>query len=90
MCSLMLVIRKHVEFASGQYHGYVNIGNGNVDDTTPMANDALAIIAEPVNPCWKVPIDYFLIDGMSGGEKANLISESLPRLHTAGVQDVDL
>ena len=93
VCPLMLdemAIRKHVEFESGQYHGYVNIGNGNVDDTTAMAKGALAIIAVPVNASWKVPIGYFLIDRMSGGERANLINESLPRLHTTGVQVVDL
>ena len=40
------------------------------------------------NGSWKVPIGYFLIDGMSGGERANLINESLHRLHAAGVEVV--
>ena len=55
---------------------------------TDVRRDALVIMAVAVNASWKVPIGYFLIDGMSGGERANLINESLHRLHAAGVQVV--
>ncbi|KAL1265025.1 hypothetical protein QQF64_003052 [Cirrhinus molitorella] len=43
-----------------------------------------------VNESWKIPIAYFLITGMDGSEKANVIRESLSRLHEVGVKVVSL
>ena len=52
ICSLMLdemAIRKHIEYTNGQFHGYVDIGNGQIDDSTPVAKDALVIMVVAVN-----------------------------------------
>ena len=56
VCSLLLVemaIRKQVEYVSRQYHGYVDIGNEQVDDTT-TAKDALVIVAGAVTSSCEV------------------------------------
>ena len=94
LCSLMLdemAIRKQVEFMNNRYHGFVDIGNGlTADDSTPMAKDALVLMAVSVNSSWKVPLGYFLIDSMSGKERANLVRECLHRLHDIGVTTVSL
>ena len=93
ICSLMLdemAIRKHIEYTNGQFHGYVDIGNGQIDDSTPVAKDALVIMVVAVNTSWKVPVGYFLVDGMSGVERANLVNEALQRLHTTGATIISL
>ena len=44
ICSLMLdemAIKKHVSWDGNKYHGYVDIGNGVDDDSSPVAKDAL-------------------------------------------------
>ena len=93
LCALMLdevALRKHVEYAAGRYHGYVDLGCGTVDDTLPPAKDALVLMAVAINDSWKIPVAYFLIDGMTGEERANIISECLHRLHATGVRTVSL
>ena len=88
VCSLMLdemAIRRHVEYISGEYSGFVDIGNSQYDDSVPLAKDALVLMAVSMNASWKIPVAYFLIDGMSGSERANIIRECLHRLHSTGV-----
>ncbi|PIK44382.1 putative THAP domain-containing protein 9-like [Apostichopus japonicus] len=93
VCAVMLdevAIRKHVEYAHGQFHGYVDIGSGNSDDSAPVAKDALVLMAVSVDQSWKIPLGYFLINGMSGEERANLINQCLQKLHDVGVRAVSL
>ena len=93
ICALMLdemAIRKHIQFADGEYHGFVDVGNGQQDDSAPMAKYALVLMAVSVNASWKIPVGYFLVDGMSGPERGNVIRECLHRLHATGVQVVSL
>jgi hypothetical protein len=93
LCALMLdevAIRKHVEYAAGRFHGYVDLGCGTVDDSLPPAKGALVLMVVAINDSWKIPVAYFLIDGMTGEERANIISECLHRLHATGVRTVSL
>ena len=44
ICSLMvdeMVIRKHVEWTGSKISGYVDMGTTVVDDTNPVATEAL-------------------------------------------------
>lgn len=72
------------EFAGDQFHGYVNIGTGEIDNT--LTTQALVLMVVAVNESWKIPIAYFLITGMDGSQKANVIKKSLSRLHEVGVK----
>ena len=38
-----------------------------------------------VNGSFKIPVGYFLVNGMSGVERANMINVALKRLHDIGV-----
>lgn len=38
-----------------------------------------------INGAFKVPVGYFLIDGMTGSEKADLVLKCLDFVHTSGV-----
>ena len=73
-----------------KYNGYVDVGNGVVDDTLPPAKDALVFMVVSLNESWKVPCGYFFIYGMSGKERPNLVKVFLQRLHGVGVKVVSL
>ena len=91
VCALMLdemSIRKHVEWDGKQFRGYVDLGTGINDDSLPEATDALVFMAVAVNGSWKVPCGYFLVNGLTGQEKANLTKECITKLHEVGVKVV--
>ena len=93
ICSLMLdemAIKKHISWDGKKYHGYVDLGNGVVDDTLPAAKDALVFMVVSLNESWKVPCGYFFIDGLSGKERANLVKVCIQRLHDVGVKVTSL
>lgn len=91
VCSLMMdemYIHKQTEFGGDQIHGYVDIGAGEVENV--VATQALVLMVVAINESWKIPIAYFLINSMTGAERANIIRESLVRLHEIGVRVVSL
>lgn len=55
-----------------------------------MASEALVILIAAVNAPWKLPLGYFLISGLSGTERTNIVKECLHRLYTVGVQVVSV
>ena len=72
VCALMLdemAIRRHVAWDGEKYRGFVDLGCGVDDnDSSPVAKDALVIMAVCINKLWKVPLGYFFIDGLTGQE----------------------
>ena len=93
ICSLMIdemAIKKHVCWDGKRYRGYVDIGNDIVDDTTPVAKEALVFMVVSINNSWKVPCGYFFIDGLDGAEQANLVKICLKKLYEQGVKIVSL
>ncbi len=79
-------IMKHVEWNGSKFVGYVDVGNGVEDDSVPVASEALVFMVVALNSNWKVPVGYFLINGMNGAERANLIKQCLLKLHDIGVE----
>ena len=93
LCSLMIdemSIKKHLEFYGNKTVGFVDIGSGITDDSTPPATEALVFMVVCVNGSWKVPVGYFLIHGLSGIERANLIRQCLLLLADVGVRVISL
>ena len=91
VCTLMfdeMAIRKHVEWDGKRFRGFVDLGTGIDDDSVPEATDALVFMAVAVNSSWKVPCGYFLVNGLSGNEKANLTKDCIAKLHDVGVKIV--
>ena len=80
-----MAIRRHVKYISGEYSGFVYIGKSQFDDSVPLAKDAFVLMAVSMNASWKIPVAYFIINGMSGADMANIIRECLHRLHSTGV-----
>ncbi len=50
--------------------------------------DALVFMVVAANGSWKVPCGYFLVNGLTGAEKANLTKECITKLHEVGVKVV--
>ena len=88
VCSLMfdeMAIRKHIEWDGKKFVGYVDVGSSVDDDSTPVAAEALVLMVVCLNDKWKVPCGYFLIDGLNGSERANIINQCLLKLNDVGV-----
>ena len=94
LCALMIdemAIKRNISWDGQRFRGYVDIGNGIPDDdSSPVAKDALVFMAVSVNSFWKVPIAYFLVDGMSGSERANLVNVAIKKLFDTGVRVISL
>jgi len=93
LCSLMMdemSIRKQIEFDGKSYFGFVDLGIGEPDDSTQAATEALVLMVVSLNNNWKCPIGYFLTNGLSGKDKANIVSIALSKLDDIGVKVVSL
>ncbi len=95
LCGLMIgemAITKHLEWDGNKYVGFTDIWNGtdDGDDSSPLASEAFVFMAVSLNSNWKVPLGYFLIDGLSASERANLVKTCLLKLSDIGVKTVSL
>ena len=91
LCALMLdemAITRAIDLSGDDVLGYVDIGNGVKDDCAPQASNALVFMLVALNDRWKVPVAYFLINGLSGKEQANLVTQCL--LNDIGAEVVSL
>ena len=60
------------------------------DDSLPAAKEALVFMVVSVKSSWKLPVGYFLIDGLSGQERKNVVLDCIERLFSVGVLVVSL
>lgn len=95
LCCLMfdeMAIRKHIEWDRHKltYRGYVDMGTGLDHDTLPVAKEALVFMLVALDGSWKIPIGYFLLDGIGGHEKASLVKDCLSVLSENGAEVVSL
>lgn len=85
-----MAIRKHVEWDGRRFRGYVDVGTDINDDTLPPATEALVFMVVTLDGSWKLPCAYFLIVGMTGIERANLVRECIGKLSAIGVRVVSV
>ncbi|XP_049832719.1 uncharacterized protein LOC126273218 [Schistocerca gregaria] len=64
----------------------IDLENNNL----PLANEALRFMLTAVNGSWKIPIGYFLVNGLGAVEKSNLLKEALKFTHDAGVKAISV
>lgn len=83
-------IRSHIEWDNGKFSGYVDLGTNIDDDEMPHAKEALIFMVNSLNCNWKIPIAYFLINGLNSQERANLLKEALCKLHDTGIKIVSV
>lgn len=93
ICNLVIdeiAIRQQILYNGNRYYGYVDLGiNNNTSDVDepPQAKSALIVvfIIVALNGHWKVLIDYFLIDSLTGEERASLLEKALELVYDTGV-----
>lgn len=88
LCALMLdemAIKKQIEVRGNKTWGYENLGTDIADESSKYATEALVLMVVSLNSGWKLPIAYFLINSLTGSEKANIVKETLKKLHETGV-----
>ncbi len=93
LCSLIfdeMSIRKHVQWNGTETVGFIDLGTGLDDSSRPVATEVLMFIIVPLNSVWKMPIAYFLTDGLTADVKLNLVVESIKRLHAVNVRVTSL
>ena len=86
--SLMLdemAIKTQIEWDGKQHVGFVNLGTNIDDDSLPAATNALVFLLVPINSNWKIPVAYYLTNGLAGKVLANLTRNILTHLHNNGI-----
>lgn len=93
VCGLIvdeMSIRRHIELDNGKLTGYVDYGADIDTEELPVAKEALTFMVNAINGDWKIPVAYFLIDGLDASERANLIKMTLECLYETGIKVVAL
>lgn len=68
----------YVYLPNGEIKGYVDVGS-NVEKRGPslLAKDALVLIVVSLDAKWKIPIGYFLINGIDSDTNAGFVEEAI-------------
>ena len=94
LCALTMdemSIKKLMQWDGNRFRGFVDLGTGLTDsDSLPQAREVLVFMVVGVNFHWKIPCGYFFIDGLSGVERASLVTLWLKKMHDVGVRVVSL
>lgn len=80
-----MAIRQQIEFDSQKFCGNCDMGNNIANEEHNIAKEALVFLVVGVNELWKVPVGYFLINSITGEQKANLVFQCLSLLHNCGI-----
>lgn len=86
MCALIIdeiAIRHKIEFDGNKYYGYVDFGVA-LDQDRNIAREAFVFMIVAINDTWKCPIEYFFINGLTGTQKMNLVTQCLKTLFHCG------
>lgn len=65
-------IRQHLQWDGKRTVGYVNVGHNLDTDSMPLAKDALVFMVTALNSSWKIPVGYFLTNGVNGDQRSEL------------------
>lgn len=89
VCGLIMdeiYINDQIHYNGQRQQGFINYGAGKLDhDGLPRAKEALVFMLVALNSHWKVPAAYFLVNGLSSQEKANLVNTVLSFIHDTNV-----
>lgn len=94
MCNLLtdeVAIRQHVQWnqAAMKFDGFIDCGRDAADnESLPLAKDALVYMVTGVDEDFKIPIAYFLVNGLTADERAALTNQILVRLSEIGIEVV--
>ena len=72
-----MAIRQHIDYCSDKFVRYVDFAKNIECDTTKMAKEALVFCVVCINQSWKLPVAYYLVNGISTDQKRNLTLQCL-------------
>lgn len=72
-----MAIRQQVEWDGEKYHGYVDFGAPENEDSSTIAKEALVFLLTSLTENWKIPVGYFLVEGVRGSQRATLVNHCL-------------
>lgn len=75
-----VAIWQQLEWDGNKYCGYINMGNKTDDRSLLMAKEALVFLVVAVNDNFKLPVGYFLINGLGALARSNSVKQSLSKL----------
>lgn len=87
-CALMfdeMAIRKYVEWNGERVIGFVDFGDEKRFVSDSLAKEALVFLVNIINLNMKIPVAYFLVDGINAEQKSSLVEQCLIMLHEHGV-----
>lgn len=87
-CNLVMdemAIRKHVEWTGKKFSGFVDFGCEIQSDNQQEAREALVFLLVAINDFFKVPVAYFLTNGLCAQEKADITNKVFEFIHATGV-----
>lgn len=88
LCSLLMDeidIKRGIHFDGKNTYGYVNLGNDVLSETGDEAKQALVFMIVAINDSWKLPVAYFLVNGLNGSQKAELIQECIKKVEACNL-----
>lgn len=83
-------IRQHLQWNGKRTVGYVNVGDHLDSDNLPVAKDALVFMVTALNASWKIPVGYFLTNGVNGDQRSALLQNCVHLLLQCKVQIVSV
>lgn len=82
-----VVWNEHTKQLEGVVHHHTDRGAQKPSiEQTAVAKEALVFMVTGIQESWKIPVAYFLINGMSADEKKNVTRTIPTSLHDAGVK----
>ncbi|XP_053107763.1 DNA transposase THAP9 [Hemicordylus capensis] len=90
-CALMMdgvPLRSQLEWdlATQQLAGFVDLGAGALDaDEAPLASESVVLMAVGIFGCWRVPLGYFFVSGVTGHLLAQLLRQAVNKLSNIGI-----
>lgn len=91
LCFDEMALRRCVEWDGKKFTGFVNCGQkANEGDNLPVAKEALVFMLTCINGSWKFPIGYFLVDGVTAEQKAELVKLCIDLVSECGIDIITL
>ena len=78
-------IKKQIEWNGKEHTGFVDLGTNVEDDSLPAATNALVFVLVPLNGNWKIPVAFYLKNGLTGEVLAGVTRNLLVHLHKNGI-----
>lgn len=85
-----MAIRRRIEWDGQKFHGYIDMGTGLNGDHLAEAKEVLVFLITAINNNFKVPVAFFLVDGVTGAQRGELVKQCIERIHDIGIKIVAL